>query len=92
MKNTGMSRKVDDLGRLVIPAEMRKTFGIKEGDLLDIAVEGDRILLTKREDSCLFCRSVSDLKEFHGRAICASCVRELSGEADVHAWERFSEI
>ena len=78
-RNTGMSRKVDDLGRVVVPAEVRKSFGIKEGDFLDISVEEDRIILAKREDACVFCRTGDDLKEFRGRMVCAGCVGELSG-------------
>ena len=57
IRNTGMVRKVDDLGRVVVPAEMRKSFGIREGDYLDISVEEDRIILSKRQDACVFCRS-----------------------------------
>lgn len=83
MKNTGMSRKVDDLGRVVIPAEMRKSFGISEGDYLEIAVDEERIILYKREDVCVFCRSFEDLKEFRGRMVCAGCVGDLAGEAEL---------
>ena len=86
-----MARKVDDLGRVVVPAEMRKSFGIREGDYLDISVEDDRIILVKREDACVFCRAAGDLKEFRGRMICASCIGELSGGPEVHPWEPFAE-
>lgn len=89
MKKTGMSRKVDDLGRIVIPAEMRKGFGIKEGDLLEISVEGESIIFTKRQDSCVFCGSPADLKEFKRRTVCATCIRELTGETE-QGWEPFS--
>lgn len=98
MKNTGMTRKVDDLGRVVIPAEMRRAFNIQEGDHLDISVEENSIILSKREEACVFCRSVEDLKEYRGRMVCASCVQELSGAAPETAtqaapgsWEPFSE-
>lgn len=89
MKSTGMSRKVDDLGRIVIPAEMRKSFGIREGDQLDISVDEDSIILTRRQDACIFCRSTQDLKEFKERMICASCMGDLSG-GDSQSWEPFS--
>jgi transcriptional pleiotropic regulator of transition state genes len=92
MKNTGMNRKVDDLGRVVIPAEIRKAFGIREGDHLDIAVEGDHIVLTRCEDSCTFCRSTTDLKEFRGRLVCSGCTREMAGEEPVSEWDPFSEM
>lgn len=101
MRDTGMSRKVDDLGRVVIPAEMRKSFGIREGDYLDISVEDDRIILSRREDACIFCRSTADLKEFRGRMVCATCVGQLSGShpevpevpevPGVQPWEPFAE-
>lgn len=92
MKKTGMNRKVDDLGRVVIPAEIRKSFGIREGDRLDIAVEGERIILTTCQDSCVFCRSTTDLKEFRGRLVCAGCTREMAGEPDVGEWDPFSAM
>ena len=90
MKSTGMARKVDDLGRVVVPAELRNSFGIREGDYLDISVEDDRIILVKREDACVFCRAADDLKEFRGRVICASCIGELNGAPEVHPWEPFA--
>jgi transcriptional pleiotropic regulator of transition state genes len=97
MKKTGMNRKVDDLGRIVIPAEIRKAFGIREGDHLDIAVDGDHIVLTRLEDSCVFCRSGEDLKEFRGRLVCTRCMSEISGGGepppaeDLQAWDPFAE-
>ncbi|HYR63625.1 MAG TPA: AbrB/MazE/SpoVT family DNA-binding domain-containing protein [Actinomycetota bacterium] len=91
MRNTGMARKVDDLGRVVVPAEMRKSFGIREGDYLDISVEDDRIILAKRQDACVFCRSSEDLKEYRGRMVCAGCIGELSGASQPASWEMFSE-
>ena len=91
MRSTGMTRKVDDLGRVVVPAEMRKSFGIREGDYLDISVEEDRIILVKRQNACIFCRSDNDLKEFRGRMICARCSNELSAKPASASWELFSE-
>lgn len=90
MKSTGMARKVDDLGRIVIPAEMRRGFGIKEGDLLEISVEGEQIILSKRQNACIFCGSANDLKEYKSRMICAGCLGELAGGPEVHSWEPFS--
>lgn len=86
-----MARKVDDLGRVVVPAEMRKSFGIHEGDYLDISVEDDRIILVKRQDACVFCRSDQDLKDFKGRMVCGGCIGELTGGSDARPWEMFSE-
>ncbi|MEA2501125.1 MAG: AbrB family transcriptional regulator, transcriptional pleiotropic regulator of transition state [Actinomycetota bacterium] len=86
-----MARKVDDLGRVVVPAEMRKSFGIREGDYLDISVDDDRIILVKRQDACVFCRATEDLKEFRGRMICTGCLAELNGVPEVRSWEMFAE-
>lgn len=91
MRSTGMSRKVDDLGRVVIPAEMRKAFGIKDGDLLDISVDENHIILTRREEACIFCSSTQDLKEFRNRMVCATCIGDLTGASEVSSWEPFAE-
>jgi transcriptional pleiotropic regulator of transition state genes len=77
MKNTGMNRKLDVLGRIVIPAEIRKSLDLKEGGVLDISLEDDRIILTPRQDSCVFCGSRSELKGYGGRMICSSCLTGL---------------
>lgn len=89
MKDTGMHRKVDDLGRIVLPAEMRKSFGIKEGDLLDISVDEDRIILSLATDSCVFCRSKNDLKEFREKTVCAACIRDLTNPTQPD-WDPFA--
>ena len=77
MKSTGMIRALDDLGRIVLPIEMRRTLGIAERDLLEITVEEDRIVLKKHEINCLFCGSDKDLTTFKGKLICADCLEEL---------------
>ncbi len=76
--DTGMARKIDDLGRIVIPAETRRLFGIREGDHLSIAVEGDSIVLTKLEATCTFCGSTDNVSSFKGKGICADCRAQLS--------------
>ncbi len=91
--NTGVSRKVDDLGRIVLPAELRRSFGLKEGAELEISVEEDRIILTPRRNACVFCGTQTDLKEFQGRMICTRCVGELSGSAQQPdpQWDPFAQ-
>lgn len=74
---TGIGRKVDELGRIVLPIELRRAFDIREGDLLDIAVDDERILLTKRRASCAFCAATAELRTFRERRVCASCLAEL---------------
>lgn len=70
---TVMVRKIDDLGRIVLPAETRRLFNIHEGDQLEISVEKDAILLRKLEATCVFCGSTEDVGEFLGRGICGVC-------------------
>ncbi len=76
--DTGMVRKIDDLGRLVIPAETRKLFNIREGDQLAISVEGDSIVLRKLEATCTFCGSQDDVTSHLGKGVCASCRSQLA--------------
>jgi len=66
-------RKIDDLGRIVIPAETRRLFNIREGDELEISVENSAITLRKLEATCVFCGSTEEVGEFLGRGICAVC-------------------
>lgn len=81
MKNTGMNRKLDVLGRIVIPAEIRRSLDLKEGAVLEISMEQDQIILAPRRDSCVFCGGQSELTAFGGRKVCPSCVSGLAGKA-----------
>lgn len=76
-KNTGVSRKIDDLGRLVLPAEIRRRFGLAEGSHVEIHVDGDHIVLTRLEDACVFCGGGDQLRPFRDRKVCAACVAQL---------------
>lgn len=76
-RGTGMSRRVDDLGRIVLPAELRRTFDIREGDHLEIAVDGDQIILEKRRASCTFCGASEDLRSYREHPVCPDCIGEL---------------
>ncbi len=78
MKSTGIRRKVDDLGRVVIPAGIRRSLGIHEGDSLEVAVDGEHVILAKPTDRCVFCGSEDGpLESFRGRVICRPCVGSL---------------
>lgn len=77
MKSTGIVRKVDELGRIVLPIELRRTMGIAERDPLEIYVDGNSIVLRKFQDSCIFCDSSHEVITFKGKNICASCLKEL---------------
>lgn len=87
VKSTGIRRKVDDLGRIVIPAGIRRNLGIAEGDVLEVAVDGDAVVLARPVDQCVFCgRSQVPLEPFRGKALCRDCVRsvgQLSRQIDV---------
>ncbi len=77
MKSTGIVRKVDELGRVVIPIELRRTLNISEKDSLEIYVDGEQIILKKYEPACIFCGQAKDVKIFKGKNICPSCINEL---------------
>lgn len=75
--DAAVSRKIDDLGRIVVPAETRRLFNIHEGDELAITVENDAIVLRKLEASCVFCDATEHVSPFKGRGVCSSCRAEL---------------
>lgn len=77
MKATGIVRKVDELGRIVIPIELRRTLDIMERDAMEIYVEGDSIVLRKYESVCTFCGNTKNVIEFRGKNVCQNCIREL---------------
>lgn len=77
MKSTGIVRRVDELGRIVLPIELRRTLDIAEKDQLEIFVEGSSIVLKKYRPTCIFCDSVRDVSIFRGKNICPKCLKEL---------------
>jgi transcriptional pleiotropic regulator of transition state genes len=77
MKSTGVVRKIDELGRIVLPSELRRVFGIREGEELEISVDGERVILQKRGDLCLFCGAEAPSIEYMGRRVCSQCAVEL---------------
>lgn len=84
MKATGVVRRIDDLGRVVLPKELRYTMGIETGDALEVFVMGNDIVLKKYHPGCYLCGNVEgDVITLHGRAICHSCVADVSKYANV---------
>ena len=78
MHDTGIVRRVDDLGRIVIPMELRRTLGIKVKDPMAIFVEGDQIILTKHKDACAICgNSEIETVDVKGRPVCSDCVATI---------------
>ena len=80
MKSTGIVRKVDELGRIVLPIELRRTLDIAERDSLEIYIDGSSIVMKKYQPACIFCDSAKDVQAFKGKNICPKCLRELRGE------------
>ena len=78
VKSTGIVRKVDELGRIVLPIEMRRTLDIAERDALEIYVEGSSVILKKYKPSCIFCDATKDIMLFKGKSVCPRCMKELS--------------
>jgi len=77
LKSTGIVRKVDELGRVVIPIELRRTLGISEKDALEIYVDGERIILKKYEPACIFCGNAEKVTHFRGKIICSDCLNDM---------------
>ncbi|MET7041060.1 AbrB/MazE/SpoVT family DNA-binding domain-containing protein [Clostridium botulinum] len=77
MKSTGVVRKMDSLGRIVFPKELRRTLNLQEGDGLEIYTEGEQIILKKYEPSCIFCGEAKEVINFKGKNICKTCLKEL---------------
>lgn len=77
VKSTGIVRKVDELGRIVIPIELRRNLDIEEKDSLEIYVEDDHIILKKYSPACSFCSNAAGITVFKGRNICQKCLEEL---------------
>lgn len=80
MKATGIIRRVDELGRVVIPIELRNKFEITEKDPMEIYVDGNSIILKKYEPNCIFCNSSKKLVEFEGKQICEKCIKSLTSK------------
>lgn len=78
MKSTGIVRKVDELGRIVIPIELRRTLGIEENDRIEIFVDGESIILRKYQPACIFCDNAKDIINYKGKNICPDCIRAMN--------------
>ncbi|NBI06286.1 AbrB/MazE/SpoVT family DNA-binding domain-containing protein [Senegalia massiliensis] len=77
MKSTGIVRKVDELGRVVLPIELRRTLDIAERDALEIFVDGEKIILKKYAPACIFCGEAEGVSQFKGKNICEDCKSEI---------------
>jgi transcriptional pleiotropic regulator of transition state genes len=77
MRATGIVRKIDELGRIVLPIELRRTMNLNERDPVEIFLEGESIVLRKYEAACVFCGDTHGLVSFQGKQVCGSCLRQL---------------
>ena len=77
VKSTGIIRKVDELGRIVLPIEIRRTLDISERDELEIFMDNDQIVLQKFEPSCIFCGSSKDMVSYRGKNVCRECILKM---------------
>ena len=84
MKATGIVRKVDELGRVVIPIELRNKFDIKVKDPIEIFVDSNAIVLKKYEPNCIFCGNSKDkdLVKYNDKLVCKKCIEKLEKEAN----------
>lgn len=87
MKATGIVRKVDELGRVVLPKELRDTFNIEIKDALEIFVDQEKIILKKYEPACIFCGNAGEVIRYKGKLLCSDCLTEIRlhimGQRDV---------
>lgn len=79
MKSTGIVRQIDELGRIVLPKELRDILGIKIKDGLEISLNGDRIIIEKFGKSCGICGSSDRLNSFRDKQLCDGCVEIIKG-------------
>lgn len=78
MKCTGIVRKVDEFGRISLPAEMRKTMGLDEKAPVEFFVDGNTIVIKKHSPSCVFCGETETVVEYLGKLVCTNCIKTLS--------------
>ena len=78
MKSAGLPRRIDHLGRIVIPAELRRLLGINEGDYIQFSTEDNKVVIEKLEERCTFCGDAADLAQFRSKLVCATCRTELA--------------
>ena len=80
MKSTGVVRKVDELGRIVLPTELRTLLNINERDSIEIFTDNDKIILQKYQPACVFCNNANDIIYFNGKRVCAECIEKLKNQ------------
>lgn len=77
MKSTGVVRRLDELGRIVIPIELRRTLGLADRECLEIFTEGGQIILQKYQPACIFCGEAKDVINYKGKNVCKCCLEDI---------------
>lgn len=77
MKSTGVVRKIDELGRVVLPKELRRSLDLNEKDPMEIYVDGEMIIFKKYQPDCIFCGSGDEIKTYRSKNVCSKCLREM---------------
>lgn len=78
MKSTGINKKIDNLGRIVISKEVLSSVNISKGDSVELFIEGDNIIITRYEKDCIFCGETKNIKSFKGKNVCNECIKKLA--------------
>ena len=80
MKSTGIVRKVDELGRIVLPIELRRTYDLAVRDAVEIYTEDDKIILKKYQRTCIFCGNSDEVVDYKGKSVCSDCMADLKNK------------
>lgn len=80
MKSTGVVRKLDELGRIVLPVEIRNVLDINPKDAIEIFTDNDKIILKKYQPACVFCNNVDNVVYFNEKRICSACIQKLKDQ------------
>ncbi len=80
MKSLGIVRRIDHVGRIVLPMELRRKFDLKDDETsMEIFVEDDKIILKKYEPACIFCGSADNVVDYMHKKVCRDCIEKLNG-------------
>ena len=80
MKSTGIVRKIDELGRIVLPMEIRKVLDIQQRDSLEMFIDEEKIVLQKYQPSCIFCTQTENIVYFNGKRVCSACIEKMKNQ------------
>ena len=81
MKSIGIVRKIDELGRIALPIELRNKMDINTKDSVEIFVDNDKIILKKYQPCCVFCGNADNVTMFKGKLVCRDCIEEMTRES-----------